>query len=266
MSESDNNKLLFQCKTDGSYQIKVISEILHNVVKMGFFEINSNGIFLSMFDQSRKTMVMIELLAENFSSFVFNSNKPLFIGINTSHMFRVLKSNKKKDSIELMIYQANQSELLINTTPKDCNRVSVSVIKIQSALNLDISKPEGYVNKSIILPSNDFNKAIKDLIVIGSDVLNIESGKDFVRFVVNANSIIKRSITFGTVEQPKNEPQTATFAFELIDRISKLSCFNNPIHVYASSLELPLQFKTAVGSLGTIRIFVKSNELLAAES
>ena len=257
-------QIMFQCKTDGSYQIKVIAEILNNIIKMGFFEINENGIFLSMLDPSRKTMVSIELLSENFSVFNFNHPKPIFIGINTSHFFKVLKSIKKKDTLEFIIDALNPNELIIRTTPKECNRVSLSVIKIQSAQNLEVNRPEGYVNKSIILPSNDFTKMVKDLQVVGSNVLVIESGYDYVKFIADTDTIIKRCITFGTIENETKE--TSTFSFDKIDRISKMSCFNTPIHVFASTAELPLQFKTAIGNLGTMRVFIKSNEMSANES
>ena len=57
----------FKCKTGEAYQIKVLAELLTNNLKTGCFEVNENGLYLRMFDQPRKTLVDLSLLAENFA-------------------------------------------------------------------------------------------------------------------------------------------------------------------------------------------------------
>lgn len=57
---------IFKCKTGEAYQIKVLAELLTNNLKTGCFEINEEGISLRMFDNPRKTLVDLNLIAENF--------------------------------------------------------------------------------------------------------------------------------------------------------------------------------------------------------
>lgn len=87
---------LFRCKTDNAFHFKILSELLSNILNIGFFEISKNGISISMFDQPRKTMISIQLEAENFQSYVLNSNESLHIGMNTIHFYKMLKSLKKR--------------------------------------------------------------------------------------------------------------------------------------------------------------------------
>ena len=61
--------IIFKCKTGEAYQIKVLAELLTNNLKTGCFEINEDGISLRMFDNPRKTLVDLNLIAENFSLF-----------------------------------------------------------------------------------------------------------------------------------------------------------------------------------------------------
>ena len=129
--------IIFKCKTGEAYQIKVLAELLTNNLKTGCFEINEDGISLRMFDNPRKTLVDLNLIAENFSLFKFNNdNTKISVGLNLNFFFRLTKSVKKKDSIQLFINSEDSTELGITTIPKENTRVTTSCIKILNIQNL----------------------------------------------------------------------------------------------------------------------------------
>ena len=261
---------LFRCKTDNAFQFKILSELLSNILNVGFFEISKTGISISMFDQPRKTMISIQLEAENFQTYVLNSKESLHIGMNTGHFHKMLKSLKKKDFIELSIESENLSELIIKTIPKEHNRVTVSGVKIQSAQNLDVAKPVGYT-KSIIIQSSDFSKMIKDLSVVSSDVFTISNTDDTIKFSADSDGIVKRDVTFGgngsdTSSSLYKTENKFAFAFEQLERISKISSLSNSVYVYPCTTDLPLHIRSNIGSIGTLSIFIKSNEMLNNEN
>ena len=259
---------LFQCKTDNAFQFKILSELLSNILNIGFFEISKTGISISMFDQPRKTMISIQLQAENFQTYVLNSKESLHIGMNTSHFHKMLKSLKKKDFIELSIESENLSELIIKTIPKENNRVTVSGMKIQSAQNLDVVKPVGYT-KSIIIQSSDFSKMIKDLSVVSSDIFTISNTDDTIKFSSESDGIVKRDVMFGNGNDKSSIYKTENvfvFAFEQLERISKISSLSNSVYVYPCTTDLPLHIRSNIGSIGTLSIFIKSNEMLNNEN
>lgn len=258
---------LFRCKTDNAFQFKILSELLSNILNIGFFEISETGISISMFDQPRKTMISIQLEAENFQTYVLNSKESLHIGMNTGHFHKMLKSLKKKDFIELSIESENLSELIIKTIPKEHNRVTVSGVKIQSAQNLDVAKPTGYT-KSIIIQSSDFSKMIKDLSVVSSDTFTISTTDDTVKFSADSDGIVKRDVTFGNGNDTSSLVYKTenVFAFDQLERISKISSLSNSVYVYPCTPELPLHIRSLIGSIGTLSIFIKSNEMLHSEN
>jgi len=256
--------VLFRCKTDNAYHMKMMAEIISNVLKNGFFEINNQGISMSMFDHPRKTMVSVNLQSENFITYVFNHHEPIYIGMNTLFFHKMLKSVKKKDMLELCIENDQLNEMLIKTIPREHNRIVTSSLRIQSSQNIDVSTPEGY-NKSIIIPSNDFNKMIKDLNVIGSEKINITTSSGFIKFSANADGVVKRDIEFG--EEIETSPKNIkNFSTEQFERISKISSLSSSLHIYPCTDELPIKFKSMVGNLGTICIYIKSNEMIESEN
>ena len=182
----------------------------------------------------------------------------------------MLKSIKKKDSLQLFIDSSNQNELSIKTIPKENTRITTSGIKIQNIQNLEIDTPQGY-GKPVIVPSAEFQKMCKDLSSIGS--INIKViARDFqIEFIADADGILKRKVVFG--ENDDDDPDDsdnkisyqATFATDQLSRITKLSGLSNTMQIFPASKNLPLLFRTCVGSLGKMSIFVKSKELVEQE-
>ena len=262
--------ILFKCKTGEAYHIKVLAELLTNNLKTGCFEVNDMGIYLKMFDHHRKTLVELSLLAENFSFYKFKSESKIYMGLNLNHFHKMLKSIKKKDSLQLFIDSCNQNELSIKTIPKENTRITTSGIKIQNIQNLEIDTPQGY-GKPVIVPSAEFQKMCKDLSSIGSINIKVVARDFHIEFIADADGILKRKVVFG--ENDEDDPDNsdnkisyqATFATDQLSRITKLSGLSNTMQIFPASKNLPLLFRTCVGSLGKMSIFVKSKELVEQE-
>jgi len=262
----------FKCKTGEAYQVKVLAELLTNNLKTGCFEVSNDGISLRMFDNPRKTLVDLRLLGENFSLYKFRGGEKFCMGLNLNHFHKMLKSIKKKDSLQLFVQADNPTELGIKTIPKENTRITTSGIKIQSIQNLDIDIPTGY-GKPVIVPSSEFQKMCKDLSSIGSVNINVRA-KDFhIEFIADADGILKRKVTFGENEDTDDDDTDdgntseyfATFSTDQLSRITKLAGLSNTMQIFPANSKLPLLFRTSVGSLGKISIYVKSQELVDEE-
>ena len=264
---------IFSCKTNEAYYIKILTELLSNNLKIGAFEINKNGIILKMFDHHRKTLVDLQMFSENFSIYKFKSTEKICMGLNLNHFHKMLKSIKKKDSLQLYIEEDNIYELCIKTIPKENKSSSTSSIKIQKIQNIDIDIPTGY-GKPIIIQSSEFQKMCKDLSMIGSSNIKIVFKNNIIEFIADSDGILKRKVVFGeNIEEEDDEDDenekkeyVATFSTDQISRISKLSGLSTNMHLYTISSNLPLLFSTNIGLLGKISIFIKSNELIENEN
>jgi proliferating cell nuclear antigen PCNA len=255
--------IVFRAKTNEAYIVKIIAELLSNNIKTGCFVIDETGIFLRMMDHNRKLLIDIELKADGFIIYKL-STKKLHLGINITHFHRMLKSIKKKDSIELYIDDANIADLCMKVIPKENNRVTLSSVKIQSIQNLEIPLPET-TTKPIFVPSAELQKMLKDFGTIGS-ALTISSDKNKILFSCNAGGIIKRAVEFGEADADDGDKSSTVyqedFNTEQLCRISKLSGLSNNVQIYCDK---PLRLSSNVGSLGKISIYVKSKEQIELE-
>lgn len=67
----NNTSYLFRCKTTDAYIFKILTELLHNVIKTACFEITAKGISLRMMDSNRRTLIDILLKSEKFQFLLF---------------------------------------------------------------------------------------------------------------------------------------------------------------------------------------------------
>lgn len=259
---------LFKAKTQCAYTLKILVELLQNNIRMACFEIDQEGIQLCMMDHQRTVLVSVKLQSENFIVYKFRSPKKLYIGVNLVHLHKMFKSIKRKDSIQLFIEDDQSTELGIKVIPKENNRVTTSFIKIQCIQTLDIDTPTGY-GKPIIIPSAEYTKMIKDVSSIGNTI-HIVAKNYCIQFKCEGDGIMKRHVEFGDAVDSDDESDDDvpeykhSFSTEQLARIAKISGLGTNMHIYPQE-ELPLLVKSPVGTLGSIRIYLKSKEMIDAE-
>lgn len=264
--------VIFKIKTREGYVFKVLAELLQNNIKTACFEVDQSGIRLRMMDHHRTILIDLELESHSFSVYKYKSSEKLYIGINITHLHKMLKSIKKRDSIQLFIDDSSPTDLGIKVIPKENNRVTTSFIKIQNIQNLDIDLPDGY-GKPVIVPSGEFQKMCKGLTHI-SNLTHITSKGFLIRFSSDAGGVMKRSTEFGETEdsdsdteekEDDNPDYEEDFDTEQLTRITKLAGMGGTIQIYPKN-ENPLLFRSTVGSLGKISIYLKSKNLQEVES
>jgi proliferating cell nuclear antigen len=256
--------LIFKCKSNEAYCIKILAELLSNNIKTGCFVIDDTGIYLRMMDHHRSILIDLNLNANNFQVYKYSSKK-IYLGINLNHFHKMLKSIKKKDSIELFINENAPNDLGIKVIPKENNRVTTSYIKIQNVQNLDINIPTGY-SKPIIVSSSEYQKLVKEMSSIGS-TLKVVSKNYSIEFSCDAGGILKRTVQFGEVFDDDSEKDALEYEQEFVTdqlcRITKLSGLSSNMQIFPGK---PLLFTSSVGSLGKISIYIKSKEQIDSEN
>lgn len=264
--------IILKCKTREGYSLKVLAELLQNNIKTACFEVDEKGIRLRMMDTHRTILIDLELEADSFSVYKFRPDEKLYLGVNLTHFHKMLKSIKKRDSIQLFIDDESPTDLGIKVIPKENNRVTTSFIKIQNIQNLDINLPDNY-SKPVIVPSGEFQKMCKGLTHI-SNVTHITAKGFLIRFSSDAGGVMKRFTEFGETEDSDGEeddsknddPEYAEdFDTEQLTRITKLSGLSTNMQIYPKS-DNPLLFRCPIGTLGKISIYLKSKNLQEVES
>jgi proliferating cell nuclear antigen len=266
--------VILRAKSREGYALKVLVELLQNNIKNACFEVDKKGIRLKMMDNHKTILIDLDLEASNFPLYRFkptNGDK-IYLGINLSHFHKMLKSIKKRDSIELFILTDNPNELGIKVIPKENNRVTTSTIKIIHMPIIDTMLPEGYGDEPVNVPSAEFQKMCKGLSQISNQV-HIWSKGFLVRFSSDAGGVMKRFTEFGETDDYDDEKHSNEndveysddFDTEQLVRIAKLSGLSNTMKIYSKN-DNPLLFTSAVGTLGKISIYLKSKAMREVES
>ena len=258
--------ILFNCKTNEGHIIKILAELLQNNIKTGCFTIDEKGIRLRMFDSNKRILIDLELNADQFSLYKYAFEEPsIAIGLNQNHFHKMLRSIKKKDSISLFIEKENPSDLGITIIPKEANRITTSTIKIQNVQQLHIDEVSGY-DKPIIVPSNEYQKMCKDMSNIGN-IIKVSSKRYNIKFSCNGGSVYSREVMFGEIEKDIEEEEkeiVQEFETEQLSRIAKIAGLSSKMQIYQDE-DSALLFKSQVGNIGKISIYVKSKKEIEVE-
>lgn len=255
--------IIFKAKTSDAYHIKILAELLTNNIKVAHFEIDQRAIRLCMMDNHRKILIDLELLSENFSLYKLKKDK-MYLGVNLSHFHKMLKSIKKKDSLELYINDENPTKLGIKVVPKENNRITTSYVTIQVVQELEIDIPTGY-NKPVIISATEFQKMVKDMDKIGN-VINIKAKNFYIQFNCETGGILERTVEFGELDDDcENEEflYDQDFDTEQLSRITKLSGLSSQIKIFAGK---PILFNSKIGNIGEISLYIKSKEQMDEEN
>lgn len=254
---------LFSAKTPEGFIIKILSELLTVNLPTASLQINKNGITLRMESPSKKAMIDVWLDALQFSVWTFKAKKQLNVGITLSNLHKMLKSVKKKDSVQLSIDERNPNELEIKAIPKENTRVTTSYVKTTIFQNLVVSIPGPY-RKPVIVVSSEFSKAMKELVNM-SKYIKMRSKKFYLMIDTSSpdekGDILKRKIEFGEKEFSNEDESECvqTFETEQLVKTAKISGLGTSMQIFTSETE-PLKLCSTIGSLGTISIYLKSIE------
>lgn len=263
---------LFRCKTTDAYILKILTELLHNIIKTACFEILPQGMKLRMMDSNRRTLVDLNLEAEKFNMYYLSpsiENHTLNIGLNLNHFYKMLRSIKKRDQLYLFIQENNATDLGIQIIPKDMSRITNAFIKIQNIQNLEIELPMQY-DHSILVSSNEFSKMCKDMFNM-SNSISITTRKYSVGFLCNVGSVYSREVILGETQLTNPGPQENDEAFteeydtEQLSRILKIAGLHTSM-IIKSKRNMPLNITSKIGILGDISIFIKSKQQLEEEN
>lgn len=259
--------IIFRAKTSQAYCWKLLAVLFQNNIRTACFEITQEGIKLRMMDTHRYVLIDMDLLADNFDKFLYTGVNPMFLGINMPHFHKMLKCIKKKDSIELYVDNEYPDDLNIKVIPpKDNNRITISTIKIQNIQNIRVDVPDNY-GKPVIVPSSEYSKMCKDLVNIGNVISVIHKGNS-IRFLCDASSIYTRQVLFGDNDDDDMilyKECKQDFDTDKLTKITNMSGLSNNIQIFAKE-GAPLLFKTSVGSLGKLSIYIKSRDMIEKES
>jgi proliferating cell nuclear antigen len=220
------------------------------------------GIKIINMDKSHTILVHLNLGAQNFEHFECNEDK-IVIGVNMFHLFKLINTIDNDDTLTIYIEKSDFVEGIVhhlglkfeNGDIKQCKTQKLRLIEPD---NEELAVPDVEFTTILNLPSQDFQKIIRDLSII-SEKLEIKSVGNELIFECDgqfAKAEIRRSETDGHMGfSKKDESKTIQGEFSLKNLGYFIKCTNlcNQIEMYLEN-NLPLIIKYNVASLGEIKL------------
>ena len=222
-----------------------------------------DGIRIINMDKSHTILVHLYLAASNFEFYECKKDK-IIIGVNMFHLFKLINSIDNDDTLTIYIENADYydgivSHLALKFENGDIKQCKTQKLKLIEPEQDELEVPDVKFASIINLPSQDFQKIIRDLSCI-SDKVEIKSVGNELIFKCQgqfASAEIRRAESDGYMEfivkQDSSKIIQGEFSLKNLGYFIKCTNLCSQIEIYLEN-DLPLIVKYDVASLGSIRL------------
>lgn len=258
---SDKSKYLLQIKTNDGFALKILSEFFSSCLHRCIFEVNTKGLCLNSVDSKEHRLLSMVLRQEKF--IIFYNKTPFAFDINSGHLYKIIKTIRKKDVVTLFILKDKPNKLGLTIAHANESNESTSFIEISNTSPSNISIPENKDEYRLTCTGKDFQK-LKSLSSI-SNVLNIKAYDYHVIFYCDGE-VVSKKIRIGENESKESahliEENIQTTYITTLNKIANMS--NNVILYLRKDGMVNIVFD--ILSLGEFNIFIKSHRIIEEES
>lgn len=245
---------VFEIKTIQSSIIKTLIEALKEILNDTVIEINNECIKIVTMDNSHIILVHLKLFAEKFE--YYSCNRPISIGINMLNLYKIIKTVNNNDVLTLFVYENNLNQLGIKIENIEKNTKTTYFLNLLDLNNDQFEIPEVEFNSVITLPSNDFQKLMRDMNNIADyvEIKNVDNKfiltcqGDFCsqETVLSDNELV-------VISGKNNDIIQGNFNLKYLVLFTKCTNLSNTVELYLKN-DYPLIIKYTVASIGSIKL------------
>jgi len=256
----DNDDCILMIKTVQIAPFRTLMVALKDILLETNITFQKDGIRIINMDKSQTILVHMHLQADNFEFYECKKDK-IIVGVNMLHLFKLINSIDNDETLSIYIDDKDYNDgivehLNLKFENKNIKQCKIQKLKLIEPEQEELSVPDVTFSSIINMPSNDFQKIIRDLNNI-SDKLEIKSLNNQLIFKCNgsfANAEIIRSESDGMgFIQKNNNIIQGEFSLKNLNYFIKCTNLCNQIEIYLDN-DLPLIVKYNVASLGAIKL------------
>lgn len=251
---------LASLSSDRAHVFKLCMDLVSTNTVSCNFDISPNGLHIAHTDTKSAVFITLSIPAENLTTFHLNAPATVSFAVPSKTLFKVLKSMRKRDSLEIRFFPEN---MLVRVFPDQRDRVVEASIKTQIVRTIvHAEPPSGMYHTSLTIVASDFTKLLKDLCAATQSV-TITTYPTAVKF----ESATKR-VVFGdnvvdtdTVTDGNNGPSfTGEFDTSSLISVLKITSISRTLGV-AAEPDMPIRLCVETGTIGMLNVYLKPVEL-----
>jgi proliferating cell nuclear antigen len=261
---NNNNKLTI--KTVQIAPFRILMAALKDILLETNIVFTKQGIKIINMDKTHTILVHLFLKAENFEFYECKEEK-IIVGVNILHLFKLITTIDNDDTLTIYIENEDYNEGIVTELGLKFENGNIKQSKIQKLKLIEpeqdeLEIPDVKFSSVINMPSNDFQKIIRDLAAI-SEKIEIKSVEDELIFKCSgqfAKAEIRRSENNANMQiLNKQHNKIIQGEYSLKNLLYFIKCTNlcNQIEIYLEN-NRPLIVKYNVASLGEIKMCLSS--------
>lgn len=237
-------------KTVQATAIKSLLEVLKDIINDVNIYFDATGMKIIAFDVARVTLVYVKLASENFEEYTCTSE--LVIGINVTNTFKLLKSISNTDILSITNDDENLIVTVSNDGKKSTSKFSIKLLDLNEDI-LDIPESDSSAIHETLIPSIDFQKIVRDMSNIGSELL-VRRSSNTIEFSCEGDFAEKQTI----IEQPDDigEGTFGVFSLKYLSMFTKATILCPIVQIIQESDDAPIIFKYTIANLGDLRFYL----------
>jgi proliferating cell nuclear antigen len=259
MTENTDDYVLL-IKTVQIAPFRTLITALKDILIESNITFQKDGMRIINMDKSHTILVHLHLLSENFEYYECKRDK-IIVGVNMFHLFKLISTIDTDDTLSIYIEKEDYNDgivehLVLKFENKQKEQCKIQKLKLIEPEHEELDIPDVKFSSIINLPSNDFQKIVRDLNNI-ADKLEIKSVKNQLIFkcvgsFANVEIIRSESDGMGFI-QKNNRVIQGEFSLKNLNYFIKCTNLCNQIEMYMEN-DLPLIIKYNVASLGEIKL------------
>jgi proliferating cell nuclear antigen len=249
-----------EAKTVQTGAIRTLKEALKCILVEMSLIFDKDGIRMVAMDNTRTVLVHLRLYADKFEKFAYTHSSPkLVIGVNTDHLYRIIKTATNDDTVTFYIEKGDHNHLRVlleNGEKKEVTRYTLSLLDRDEP---HIDMPSTEFSARITMPSIDFQKKCRDMTLLTAKTVEIKSiGTTLVLSCkgqfANRETVLGDSASeFSIKKAEPNAIISGSFSLPHLVLFTKCTNLSNNLELYMKN-DWFLMIKYVIANLGEIQL------------
>ena len=248
-----------EAKTVQTGAIRTLVEALKCILVEMSLLFDSEGIRMVAMDNTRTVLVHLRLYSDKFEKYAYNHSAQKFIiGVNTDHLYRIIKTATNDDTITFYVENSDPNTLGILLEDGEKKQVTRYKLNLLDRDEPDIQLPETEFSAHVTMPSLDFQKICRDMTLLGAKTVEIKNVGSSLTFGCKGHFASRTTVMgdsendFSIQKKTNDEIVTGTFSLPHLVLFTKCTnlCNNLEIHMKNDWFML---FSYVVSKLGDVK-------------
>lgn len=250
--------VLVEAKTVQTGAFRTLVEALKCILVEMNFTFDKDGIRMIAMDSTHTVLVHMRLAAPQFEKYTCNTDT-LVVGLNTDHLYRIIKTATNDDIMTLQIDKNDPNHLKVILENGDKKQVTRYSLMLLDRDEPNIELPSADWRGRITMPSLDFQKMCRDMTLLSAKTVEIKSVGSTMVFSCKGQFATRTTVMgdsdneFSIKKESKDEIISGHFSLPHLVLFTKCTNLSNNLELYMKN-DWFLMIKYVIANLGEIKL------------